>query len=248
MQRSYCIGIVFVIALFGSISGVYAQEDGDKAIAYAYERVKSPGELSQLPQFTSLEEAMREPENVYKLSLANDDMKNFPMEVLMFKNLQVLNLADNKIKAIPAGNRHTEKPHRTQLARQQNQVNPPRIWRSQQPEDALFCEKQIAQIPRTDAWAQQFELHRPVVQQYVALRNQVVAAHLPRCHHSVLIDDNLLTTHPDTLRVRVCCVRLGDCSKGTQGVAQSRHCVVGIGRVLYEHAGHTVEVGRHRHA
>ncbi len=49
----------------------------------------------------SLQEAMREPEKVYKLSLRAQDLTFFPLEVTRFPNLQVLNLSANKIKVIP---------------------------------------------------------------------------------------------------------------------------------------------------
>ncbi len=58
-------------------------------------------ELKRKNWYYSLEEAMQEPEKVYKLSLAGQKFKDFPMEVLLFKNLQVLNLADNKIDSLP---------------------------------------------------------------------------------------------------------------------------------------------------
>ncbi len=49
----------------------------------------------------SIESAMREPENVYKLSLRDQDLKVFPLELTRFPNLQVLNLSANKIKVVP---------------------------------------------------------------------------------------------------------------------------------------------------
>ncbi len=49
----------------------------------------------------SIDEAMRDPENVYKLSLRGQKLTFFPLEVARFPNLQVLNLSNNKIKSIP---------------------------------------------------------------------------------------------------------------------------------------------------
>ena len=51
--------------------------------------------------FYGMNEAMREPEKVFKLSLKDNKMKNFIPDILRFTNLQVLNLAGNKLKEIP---------------------------------------------------------------------------------------------------------------------------------------------------
>lgn len=59
-------------------------------------------QLERKKWFYSIEEAMREPENVYKLSLRDQNFTFFPMELTRFPNLQVLNLSANKIKVIPA--------------------------------------------------------------------------------------------------------------------------------------------------
>lgn len=52
--------------------------------------------------FYSMDEAMRQPEKVYKLSLSHEKLKAFPYDISRFKNLQVLNLSHNKIKEVPA--------------------------------------------------------------------------------------------------------------------------------------------------
>lgn len=57
--------------------------------------------LMQQRTYYSLEEALVNPEKVYKLSLSNQKLKAFPLEVLLFKNLQVLNLSGNKIDSLP---------------------------------------------------------------------------------------------------------------------------------------------------
>ena len=58
-------------------------------------------QLEREKWFYSIDEAMRDPNNVYKLSLEDTKLTFFPMEVRRFPNLQVLNLSDNKIKKIP---------------------------------------------------------------------------------------------------------------------------------------------------
>lgn len=58
-------------------------------------------QLERQKWYYSLQEAMREPEKVYKLSLRGEDLSFFPLEVTRFPNLQVLNLSANKIRVIP---------------------------------------------------------------------------------------------------------------------------------------------------
>lgn len=51
--------------------------------------------------FTSLKEALVHPEQVRKLSLANDELTYFPKEILLLPNLQWLNLSGNRISRLP---------------------------------------------------------------------------------------------------------------------------------------------------
>lgn len=58
--------------------------------------------LDTMKAFTSIEEAMRHPEQVIKLELRKKKLKEFPKEILQFKNLQYLDLSKNNIKELPA--------------------------------------------------------------------------------------------------------------------------------------------------
>lgn len=59
-------------------------------------------ELEKKPVFTSLENAVANKNQVYKLNLSNQKLKEFPKEILLFENLQELNLGKNQIREIPA--------------------------------------------------------------------------------------------------------------------------------------------------
>jgi Leucine-rich repeat (LRR) protein len=59
--------------------------------------------LSQETEYTSLSEALKNPDQVYRLNLRKKKLKIFPQEILTLKNLQELDLGRNKIKEIPAG-------------------------------------------------------------------------------------------------------------------------------------------------
>lgn len=58
--------------------------------------------LDTVHAFTSLEEALKNPDKVYKLILRKKKLKEFPREIFQFKNLQYLDLSKNNIKEIPA--------------------------------------------------------------------------------------------------------------------------------------------------
>lgn len=58
-------------------------------------------QLAREPWFYSLDEAMRQPDKVYKLSLQHQQLKELPPEIIRFQNLQLLNLSHNKLKDVP---------------------------------------------------------------------------------------------------------------------------------------------------
>lgn len=59
--------------------------------------------LDTLTAFTSIAEAMKDPDKVIKLELRKKKLKEFPPEIFQFKNLQYLDLSKNSLKEIPAG-------------------------------------------------------------------------------------------------------------------------------------------------
>ncbi len=58
--------------------------------------------LDTLTAITSLEEALKNPDQVIKLELRKKKLKTFPKEIFQFKNLQYLDLSKNYITEIPA--------------------------------------------------------------------------------------------------------------------------------------------------
>jgi len=51
--------------------------------------------------YTTIEEALKNPDAVIKLELRKSKLKEFPKEIFQFKNLQYLDLSKNNIKEIP---------------------------------------------------------------------------------------------------------------------------------------------------
>jgi Leucine-rich repeat (LRR) protein len=58
--------------------------------------------LDTLYAYTSIEEALKNPDKVIKLELRKKKLKTFPKEIFQFKNLQYLDLSKNDIKEIPS--------------------------------------------------------------------------------------------------------------------------------------------------
>jgi hypothetical protein len=59
-------------------------------------------ELESKKWYHSVEEALSDPTNVYKLSLTDMKLKELPESLFRLVNLQVLNLSDNKLKTVPS--------------------------------------------------------------------------------------------------------------------------------------------------
>lgn len=57
--------------------------------------------LDTLTPYTSISEALKNPDKVVKLVLRKEHLKTIPTAVFQFKNLQYLDLAKNSIKEIP---------------------------------------------------------------------------------------------------------------------------------------------------
>ena len=57
--------------------------------------------LANSPVFTLMEEALQNPEKVYRLKLRKKKFKIFPVDVLKFNNLQELDISKNQIKELP---------------------------------------------------------------------------------------------------------------------------------------------------
>ncbi|MCS6809266.1 MAG: leucine-rich repeat domain-containing protein [Bacteroidota bacterium] len=57
--------------------------------------------LEKEKEYTSLDEALKNPQKVYKLDLSHSGLVEFPLEILKLPNLQRLNLSHNGLESIP---------------------------------------------------------------------------------------------------------------------------------------------------
>lgn len=57
--------------------------------------------LAAVEPYTSLDSALKEPDKVIKLILRKQKLKEFPLAILKFKNLQYLDISKNTIRELP---------------------------------------------------------------------------------------------------------------------------------------------------
>ncbi len=92
-QRSMIVGVcVLVMCVCANGSSIFAQEAS----------LLDSAALIQKKEFTSLDEALKNPSSVYRLDLSYSGLSEFPREILQFPNLQSLNLSNNGIIDVPA--------------------------------------------------------------------------------------------------------------------------------------------------
>lgn len=82
--------LITLLLILSNFSALYSQENRLNHL-----------ELEKRKTYYNLDEAVAKPDDVYKLFLTKKKLKKFPMEILVFKNLQVLNISGNKITEIP---------------------------------------------------------------------------------------------------------------------------------------------------
>ena len=66
-------------------------------------QVLSEQEMDTCYIYKTIEKASKTPDEVYVLDLTKTKLKTFPLEILKFKNLNILKLGKNKITSVPEG-------------------------------------------------------------------------------------------------------------------------------------------------
>ena len=90
----YKKGITIILALFLCV--LFSQK------TKAQNQLLDSLTLDTVTAFTSIDEALKNPEQVIKLVLRKKRLKKFPLEIFKFTNLQYLDLSKNDIEDIPA--------------------------------------------------------------------------------------------------------------------------------------------------
>jgi leucine-rich repeat protein SHOC2 len=85
MRIFYCL----ILVLFFSL------------VSRAQQQLLDSVTLATYQEYTDLEEALKNPDNVVKLSLRKKKFKEFPRQLYAFKNLQYLDISKNSIKELP---------------------------------------------------------------------------------------------------------------------------------------------------
>ncbi|MBC7696406.1 MAG: leucine-rich repeat domain-containing protein [Burkholderiales bacterium] len=74
-------------------------------LSFTYQEAKAQSldslTLDTMQAFVSIQEAMKNPIAVIKLSLRKQHLKSFPKEIFQFKNLQYLDISKNSISELP---------------------------------------------------------------------------------------------------------------------------------------------------
>jgi Leucine-rich repeat (LRR) protein len=70
-------------------------------ISFAQSHLLDSVSLALEPEYTDLAEALKNPDNVIRLSLRKKKYKSFPIEILQLRNIQYLDISKNKIKELP---------------------------------------------------------------------------------------------------------------------------------------------------
>lgn len=79
---------IILLLFLGFSAGLHAQLLG-------------PAALDSVRTFRSLESAMKDPDQVYRLDLSGKKLKEVPDGIRAFKNLNALDLSSNKLRVIP---------------------------------------------------------------------------------------------------------------------------------------------------
>lgn len=115
----------------------------------AQDRLLNQKELQDSKWYYSLEKAFANPDSVFKLSLADQSLKTFPVEVFKLKNLQVLNLSKNKIKVLPAEIDQLKKLQVLMLTSNKIYHVPEELGELHHLEMLYFAKNKIQYLPRT---------------------------------------------------------------------------------------------------
>ncbi len=101
---NYVAYIIFLFLLISCTKEKNGEDEKNKNIAVKENKdgLYDVAELNKLKKYTSLKEALQNPESVFRLDLKKQNLLEFPKEILRFNNLQELDLGNNSIDSLPS--------------------------------------------------------------------------------------------------------------------------------------------------
>jgi Leucine-rich repeat (LRR) protein len=99
-------------------------------------------------EYTSMEDALTNPDGVKILDLHKKKLEEFPVEIFKFKNLEELNLAKNKIKIIPPEIKSLTKIKILNLSRNKLTVFPAELCALTNLDSLIINENEITELPK----------------------------------------------------------------------------------------------------
>ncbi|MEI7594336.1 MAG: leucine-rich repeat domain-containing protein [Bacteroidota bacterium] len=99
-------------------------------------------------EYTSIEEAIKEPEKVIKLSLRKSKLTILPKEIFLFKNIQELDLSKNRLTTIPDSIVTLKNLERLDLSKNNFIAFPKAICKLKHLKHLIIFENKIVEIPK----------------------------------------------------------------------------------------------------
>lgn len=113
--------------------------------------IRSMQELSEVhrttPMYESLEEALKEPEKVYRLNLSQRNLTSVPPEIAQLKNLRVLSLFGNELSELPDAIAQLQNLESLDLGRNQFTKVPPQVLKLKKLKVLYLSANQIRELP-----------------------------------------------------------------------------------------------------
>jgi Leucine-rich repeat (LRR) protein len=140
---------ILLIVVAGFTVNVNAQGPATDDIVVSQEPLLNAMQLQREKTFSSLEEALANPEKCYKLCLSNKKLKTIPKEIFYLTNLQELDLSDNKIEIIPAEMGNLKRLQYINLYHNRIKVLPPEMQELGNMHTLYVANNRLTEIP---AW------------------------------------------------------------------------------------------------
>lgn len=107
--------------------------------------------------FTSIREADRSPEKVYKLVLSKNKLELFPQSLNRFPNLRVLDLSKNKISLLPAEIGELRSLEELNLSKNNIYKLPPQLKELKELRVLLLSKNEVEEVPKEIGELQRLE-------------------------------------------------------------------------------------------